>query len=189
MIRRPAASLTLVILTLVLWPGDVRAQIGVLEVPSPGTVVHAPFAISGWVFDPASPDNTSGIDQVRLTLLPASGGAPLSLGAPTINQSRPDIAAIYGPKAEFSGFVLTVVTPIPPGQYTLAATAHRISDGGFSAPVLHPIAVRGATTLSDLQPCSSGQVPVFDGSDWACASTPGEPGPEGPPGPRGPPGP
>src|SRR6185295_10016525 len=80
-------------------------------------------------------------------------------------------------------------TAIPPGQYTLAAAAHRISDNGWSDPVLHPIAVRGATTLSDLQPCTSGQVPLFDGNGWACSSTPAAAGPAGPAGPPGPPGP
>ena len=65
MIRRPAASLTLLMLALVAWPDDARAQIGVLEAPPPGAVVQAPFTISGWVFDPASPDNTSGIDAVQ----------------------------------------------------------------------------------------------------------------------------
>ena len=82
MIRRPAASLTLLMLALVSWPNDARAQIGVLEVPPPGTVVHVPFTITGWVFDPASPDNTSGIDAVRVDAAARRGRRAAVPGCP-----------------------------------------------------------------------------------------------------------
>ena len=144
-----------------------------VDLPSVNATVGAPFLISGWVLDEAATTGT-GIDAVHVFATPASG-APVFLGAATMGGLRQDVGALFGARFNNSGFFHTVTTALAPGAYTLQARGHRTSSQGFDIVAQLPITVRG-TTLSDLGPCTAGQVARFDGTQWGCADNPGRQG-------------
>ena len=153
-----------------------------VDAPSASATVAAPFVIHGWVLDQASATG-SGIDAVHVYVAPASG-ARTFLGAATIGTSRQDVGAVFGERFNNAGFSLTVTAPLAPGAYALEVQGRRISTQGFDILAQVPINVR-SIGLGDLVPCSSGQVPRFDGTLWACADNPGSQGDAGPQGPQG----
>ena len=154
-----------------------------VDAPSPNAIVAAPFVVGGWAMDSAATTGT-GIDTVHVWATPVSG-APVFLGAATMGGARPDVGAVYGARFNNSGFNLTVTTVLAPGTYMLQVYGRRISTLTFAIVEQVPVTVRGVT-LSDLVPCATGQVPLFDGTRWGCADNPGVQGPAGPMGPQGP---
>jgi Collagen triple helix repeat (20 copies) len=160
--------------------GPLRLQV---DIPAASTTVTLPFGVGGWAIDQLASSGT-GIDAVHVWAIPTSG-APTFLGAATMGVSRPDVAAAFGAQFEASGFNLSANAVLAPGGYTLAVFGHRSSTGTFDIVEQVPITVRGVT-LSDLVPCTAGQVPQFNGAAWGCADNPGVPGVQGPQGPQGP---
>jgi hypothetical protein len=163
--------------------GPLRLQV---DAPASGATLTVPFTVAGWAIDSSAASGT-GIDAVHVWAAPASG-APIFLGAATLGVARPDVASTFGAQFQPSGFYLTVATPLAPGVYVLTAYARRAATGAFEILQQVAITIRGVG-LSDLVPCSAGQVPQFDGATWHCADNPGVSGPAGPAGPAGPTGP
>ena len=159
--------------------GTLRLQ---TDEPSPASIVQAPFAVGGWALDRAAPSGT-GIDGVAVWAVPLAGPS-VFLGNAGLGGSRPDVAAVYGAQFVNSGFNLTVTTPLMPGPYILAVFGHSIASGTYAIVDQTTIIARGVT-LSDLSPCTAGQVPQFSGTSWSCQTNPGAPGPTGPTGPKG----
>src|SRR5262245_7713327 len=160
--------------------GTLRMQ---TDAPTANAVVTTPFLVGGWTLDQVAPSG-SGMDAVHVWAIPASG-SPIFLGAAAMGVARPDVAAIFGPQFANAGFNVTTVAPLAPGAYTLAVFGHRASTGTFDIVEQVPITVRG-TTLSDLFPCSNGQVPQLNNGFWGCVTAVGAQGPTGPTGPQGP---
>jgi hypothetical protein len=189
MIQRNFRTIILGLAVAALASTVVRAQNAVsgslrlwVDAPSVNATVAAPFAVSGWVLDESATSST-GIDAVHLFAKPASG-APIFLGAAATGDSRHDVGAVFGTRFNNAGFSATVTTTLAPGAYTLQVSGRRISTQSFDIVAQVPITVRGVT-LNDLVPCTAGQVPRFDGTQWACAENPGRQGDAGPQGPQG----
>jgi hypothetical protein len=60
--------------------------------------------------------------------VPVGGGTPIALGAATLGDPRPDVAAIFGAAYANAGFHLSV-TGLAPGVYDLRVTARRAGSG------------------------------------------------------------
>ena len=160
--------------------GSLRLHV---DVPAQAASVNPPFVVGGWALDTTSLSGTN-IDAVTVWAAPAAG-APIFLGAATINGHRPDVAAAFGAPFQGSGFGLMVTEPLRPGSYTLQVFGRRASTGTFDVVEQVPFTVRGIT-LTDLGPCATGEGPQFNGASWVCAANPGATGPAGPAGPTGP---
>src|SRR5215471_2470672 len=133
--------------------GPLRIQI---DMPLAGTTVTSPFGVGGWALDQLAPSGT-GIDEVDVWAIPPSGPL-IFLGTAALGVTRPDVAASFGARFATAGFNLTVTAPLAPGAYTLAVFGRRASTGTFDIVDQVPIAIRGVT-LTDLFPCTAGQVP------------------------------
>jgi hypothetical protein len=72
---------------------------------------------------------------------PASGGAPIFLGATAYGGARPDVAAVHGPRFKDSGFGL-IVQGLPRGDYDLALFGWSTETMSFVAPTTVPVSVR-----------------------------------------------
>jgi hypothetical protein len=63
--------------------------------------------------------STPGIAAVHVWAYPVGGGGPSFLGAATLGGLRPDVAAIFGPGYETSGYGLQVIG-LPSGTWDIA---------------------------------------------------------------------
>jgi hypothetical protein len=98
-----------------------------LDLPPYGSVVHQPFSIAGWAGDLAADiHHGTGVDTVSVSsCVGGSGddGAPcVYLGDATYGLPRPDVASVFGPQFEPSGFVGTIAGR-PSGLAELTACA------------------------------------------------------------------
>ena len=84
----------------VVAPGaEVQLQI---DTPSAGPV-RPTFRLAGWAFDVGGIGATSGIEAVHVWAFPAAGGSPAFVGAATLGDARPDVAALFGSRASNAG--------------------------------------------------------------------------------------
>lgn len=111
--------------------GAVGPQI-VIDVPTPNATVREPFMIGGWAVDLAAAEGT-GVTTLHGWAYPASGGAPIFLGATVYGGARPDVAAAHGEQFKDAGFGL-IVQGLPAGDYDLALFAWSTETNGFVAP-------------------------------------------------------
>ena len=76
----------------------------VIDTPKGLETVAQPFEIAGWAIDGAAVSGT-GIDAIHVWAFPNrfAGGAPVFLGAASLGDPRPDVAAIYGSQFAASG--------------------------------------------------------------------------------------
>jgi hypothetical protein len=116
-----------------------RPQV-VIDAPAAGQLFTGSFSVGGWAVDPAAKAD-SGIDTIHVWAYPVRGGVPIFLGATTPSGERPDVAAIYGGRALWSGFGLSVDT-LPPGEYDLAVFAWSRANGEFLPARTVRVAVR-----------------------------------------------
>ena len=100
-----------------------------IDLPHNGEVLRQPFAVAGWAVDAASRSG-SGIDVVHVYAYPASGSAPIFLGAASTTYARPDIAAIFGTAFLDAGYGL-LVRGLAPGVYTIVVYGHSTVSGTF----------------------------------------------------------
>jgi hypothetical protein len=192
MIRRMLGTFILGLAAAISIPAAVQAQSASndtlfmnVEVPSVGTTVASTIVVSGWILDTSASDGT-GIDAVHVSAMPASGAPAIFVGSALMGVSRHDVGTVYGARFNNAGFSLTATTAnLPAGSYTLRVSGRKAATQTFEIERLLPISVR-SVGLSDLQPCAAGQVPRYDGAQWACATNPGVEGPAGPQGPQGP---
>ena len=104
-----------------------------IEKPAAGPAVAPIFHVTGWAIDMASASGTS-IDAVHVWAYPDPGSVkpPIFLGVASYGTSRPDIAALYGPAFEKSGYDLSTNT-LTPGAYRIVVFARSSITGVFSA--------------------------------------------------------
>jgi hypothetical protein len=153
--------------------------------PLNSSAVPIPFDVSGWALDLNA--GSSGVDAIQIWAFPSSG-APVFLGAATLDIDRPDVAAAFAnPALLKSGFLLTVSKSLPSGAYTIRVFVRQASTQAYAIVVDVPVTVIGVT-LTDLGSCTADQVPKFDGTLWKCATNPGTKGDKGDQGATGAPG-
>jgi hypothetical protein len=73
-----------------------RGHVGVqtfIDAPKARREVGQPFVLSGWAAELDAGSET-GVDSLVWTY-PATGGAPVFLGTPTLGGVRPDVAAVH----------------------------------------------------------------------------------------------
>jgi hypothetical protein len=127
------------------------APIVAVDAPAANALLRNPIAIGGWAIDPAGPATGSGIDVVHVWAYPASGAAPMFVGATAEGVSRPDVGAVYGARFAASGF--NVTGTLPGGAYTLVVYARSIATGQFTPTVV-------AVTVAGSDPRMNVDVPV-----------------------------
>jgi hypothetical protein len=76
--------------------------------------------IAGWALREIAP-GTTGTDAIHAWAYPASGGAPVFVGAAPARTPRPDVAAVFGGEFLMSGFDFTGT--LAAGTYDLAVFA------------------------------------------------------------------
>ena len=122
--------------------GSVGPQV-VIDVPHANTAVGQPFMIGGWAVDLDAPNGT-GVRTLHAWAYPATGGAPIFLGATVPGGARPDVAAVHGQQFKDSGFGL-IVQGLPAGDYDLALFVWSTERMNFVAPTVVRVNVRPAT--------------------------------------------
>jgi hypothetical protein len=101
-----------------------------IDTPANNSLVASGFVVSGWAFDLTAPSGT-GIDAVHVWAFPATGAAPVFLGAAGLGGVRTDVAAVFGGRTMSSGYAVTSA-PLPRGLYTIIAYAHSRATGAFN---------------------------------------------------------
>ena len=119
--------------------GHVGVQVEI-DTPRSQQDVGQPFLLAGWAADLDAPAG-SGIDTLHVWAYPATGGAPLFLGTPTLGGVRPDVAAIHGDQFRTAGFALTL-QGLAPGIYDLAVFPWSHVTGVFAPPKFVHVTVR-----------------------------------------------
>ena len=119
--------------------GHVGVQVEI-DTPRSQQDVGQPFLLAGWAADLDAPAG-SGIDTLHVWAYPATGGAPVFLGTPTLGGVRPDVAAIHGDQFRTTGFALTL-QGLTPGTYDLAVFPWSQVTGAFAPPKIVHVTVR-----------------------------------------------
>ena len=119
--------------------GQVGVQVEI-DTPRSQQDVGQPFLLAGWAADLDAPAGT-GIDTLHVWAYPATGGAPVFLGTPTLGGARPDVAAIHGDQFRTAGFALTL-QGLTPGTYDLAVFPWSQVTGAFAPPKIVHVTVR-----------------------------------------------
>jgi hypothetical protein len=117
----------------------------IIDEPKPSSVASAfrrndPILLAGWAADLDSTVDR-GVDAVHVWAYPATGGAPIWIGAPTYGGARPDVTAIYGDRFLNTGYGMTV-QGLAPGTYDLAVFAYSTVAGGFAPAKTVRVTVR-----------------------------------------------
>jgi hypothetical protein len=112
-----------------------------VDTPKQSTTVRQPFAVAGWAVDFGATQN-DGVDAVHVWAYPASGQAPIFLGADTTGTARTDVAGIFGPQFKTSGYGI-VVNGLPAGVYQVVVYAHSAITGTFNDARAVTITVAG----------------------------------------------
>ena len=112
-----------------------------IDTPRGPTPVSAGFSISGWSIDLRSTSGP-GISAVHVYAYPVTGGSAIFLGAADVNQSRPDVEAIYGAEFENCGYQLPVTQPLSPGKYLFVAFPYSSVSNGFATPYQWTVTVQ-----------------------------------------------
>jgi hypothetical protein len=113
-----------------------------IDVPTGGPF-PSDFRLVGWAFDPGSTRADSGIEFLHVYAFPHAGGDPIFLGWGTLGDPRPDVAAVFGPRAAQAGYHLDV-TGLAQGAYTVAVYPKAFANPFFSAPATVTITVTTA---------------------------------------------
>jgi YVTN family beta-propeller protein len=133
--------------------------------------MQEPFSVGGWAMDENAFSNgtafgDTGIDAIHVWAYPASG-APIFVGAASLNLDRADVAALYGPKYESSGFSIAVGN-LPSGGYTLVFYAHSSRSHTFSNVQAVNVTVRRAPAQVVIDAPAAGTVKTpFTIAGWA----------------------
>jgi glucose/arabinose dehydrogenase len=136
-----------------------------IDTPSVGAAVRQPFALSGWALDAAASD--PGIATIHVWGFPQSGAAPQFLGVPTYGNSRPDVAAFFGPQFVPTGWGLTV-KGLAPGNWWIVAYGWvtAMQSFGVAGVVYVTVAPAGLVTIDAPANYSTVDSPFIIGG-WA----------------------
>lgn len=105
------------------------AAVILLGAPLNNSTSGSTVTVHGFAIDLGAPAGTTGVDMVHVYAYPTGGGSPVPMGAATYGLLRPDVAAIFGPQFNNSGFQLQA--PVPPGNYTIVAFMRSTVTGTF----------------------------------------------------------
>jgi glucose/arabinose dehydrogenase len=100
-----------------------------LDAPAPNATIGRSFRVAGWALD-LNATTGAGVDAVHVYAYPLPSGAPAFLGVAALGDARPDVAAVFGPAFQNSGFHLDV-TGVAPGRYRIVAFARSTVTGTF----------------------------------------------------------
>jgi hypothetical protein len=115
-------------------PGfDVQTQV---DVPAAESTASGTLRIAGW----AREKGGAAIELVHVWALVPNSLAPVFLGAATLGDARPDVAAAFGPAFGHSGYHLDVAG-LADGRYTLMVFAKAAGAPGFAPAFVVPITV------------------------------------------------
>jgi hypothetical protein len=89
-----------------------------IDLPAAGSTGAGTFRVSGWALTKDAPSKP-GIDTIHIWALPVGAGSPRFLGVPSLGGSRPDVALVFGPGFDSTGFNLDV-NSLPPGTWDIA---------------------------------------------------------------------
>jgi N-acetylneuraminic acid mutarotase len=114
-----------------------------MSIDTPGaeaTITTPTFDVAGWSIDrtvESTAQSGSGVDALHVYAYPnpGSGQAPIFLGIATLGIERGDLAALYGERYRFSGYVLNVdrtAAGLTPGVYNIAVHAHSSAVNAFN---------------------------------------------------------
>ena len=109
--------------------GHVGTQVEI-DTPKPQQDMPSTFVLTGWAADLDATSGT-GIDALHVWAYPATGGAPVFLGAVTTGGIRPDVAAVHGDQFRTAGFA-HVVQALAPGAYDIAVFPWSSVTSGFA---------------------------------------------------------
>jgi parallel beta-helix repeat protein len=139
----------------------------VMDSPAPGLSIGSPFEISGWAIDYASL-NGSGVDAVHAYAFPATGGAPVFLGAATYGLARPDVGAAFG-SSRFAASGWLLAAALAPGDYNIAVYARSTVAQAFNQVVTRAVTVVQSRTLITIDTPTAGASlsQPFTISGWA----------------------
>jgi hypothetical protein len=130
----------------------------VLDVPAVNGLTNASnITIRGWAVDTRATSDT-GIDSVDITAYALGSGTPFPLGSAALGGTRSDVALALG-SANFTASGFSATATLPPGQYTIAATAHSSVTGLAGAPAT-VVATVVSGTISKIQSPSAGTLPT-----------------------------
>jgi glucose/arabinose dehydrogenase len=139
-------------LYIVSWSrGEILRIMGASPLMALDGVISSPtgLQVSGWAIDRRASTN-SGIDGVHVYAYPGAGGPPVFLGAwnpPFLPRS--DIAALFGPQFQLSGFRVVSSQWVPPGPAIVVAYAHSSVTGMFETLATQAVTI-GPRRLSSL---------------------------------------
>src|SRR5436190_1406690 len=85
----------------------------VVDTPGRTATVETPFLIAGWALDLRSVSGPN-IDAIHVWAFPVNG-APIFIGAATLNGPRADVAGVFGAQFQSAGFSLMSTGTLRPG--------------------------------------------------------------------------
>jgi hypothetical protein len=110
------------------------------DTPTANQTVPGTFGVAGWALDLGSASGP-GVSAVHVWAYPATGAAPIFVGAAQMGFARPDVAAFFG-SSRLTNSGWGVVGSLPPGNYTLVAFALSSVTGTFNNTSVIPIRVQ-----------------------------------------------
>ena len=110
-----------------------------LDTPSNGSTVQPQFAIAGWSVDLGASSGT-GIMAVHAWAFPASGGAPIFVGAANLGASRLDVAGYYN-RSQFATSGFNLRGSLPPGTYDIRVSGLSSVAGAFNVAAMTRVTV------------------------------------------------
>jgi hypothetical protein len=119
-----------------------------LDFPRAGSAA-SPLVIAGWTLSQTVSETSNGIDVVHVWAFPVGGGVPTFLGDVIPSVPRPDVAAVFGPAHQRSGFGLTAPW-LRPGAYHIAAFGHSEATGRFDAVAVVTVTATGESRAMSL---------------------------------------
>jgi endonuclease/exonuclease/phosphatase family metal-dependent hydrolase len=120
-----------------------------IDGPTAGAGVPQQFMIGGWSLDPAASAN-NGVPFLHIWAYPGNGGPPQWIAEVHTGVSRPDVAAAFGYKSQFtpSGFNW-IVDSLSPGQwYLLAVFPYNSLKAAFDPPLARWVYVQPSTATT-----------------------------------------
>lgn len=133
------------------------------------TVTTSGFTVAGWAVDLGAATGT-GVNAIHVWAYPATGAAPLFLGAATYGYQRPDVGAIFGSRFTPSGFGMTARINST-GTFDVIVYARSTVTGTFNQWQVRRVTVTGPISVPRMAvdgPQRTQTVPMnFSVAGWA----------------------
>jgi hypothetical protein len=145
--------------------GSAPAPVLRIDTPLNASRVRQPFTLSGWALDATAA--TPGIGTLHVWAFSMAGAAPHFLGVANYGVSRPDVAALYGPQFDASGFNLSA-KGLASGDWLIAVYGWVNASANFTVvnTVLVTVEAAGLLVVDTPTPSADVGSPFFMGG-WA----------------------